>query len=160
MADPLTDLITQLISFVTTLSTIPNQLLELFAPRYPPLSSLFIVILAVGISAVMALISRKLVDTEKLARYTREVKAYSALKMQMAKSADRRIKMKVERNAKRMQKIQGSLTTMQMKPLLVTMIPMMLFFITLSGFYNYNRDTQDFIIVGPSSDPARGRIVL
>jgi uncharacterized membrane protein (DUF106 family) len=51
------------------------------------------------------------------------------------RTADSKLKLKYEKNASRMKKMQSELTMMRMKPLLITMLPLMLFFVVFSGIY-------------------------
>ncbi len=107
-----------------------------FPPTQPPLSSIFILLIAFLVSLFSTLISRLLIDTEKLQRLTRETKKYNQLRMQMLKTADTKLKLKYERNADRMRKMQSELTMMNLKPLLITFVPMIIFFAVFSNYYD------------------------
>lgn len=106
-------------------------------PTQPPFSSVFILIVAFLVSLTSTLVSRKMIDVDKLKRLTRETKKYQKLRMEMIKTADSKLKLKYERNADRMRKVQSELTMMNMKPLMIMFLPMILFFIVLSGFFRF-----------------------
>jgi uncharacterized membrane protein (DUF106 family) len=78
-----------------------------------------------------------MIDIDKLKRLTRETKKYQKLRMEMVKTADSKLKLKYERNADRMRKVQSELTMMNMKPLMIMFLPMILFFVVLSGFFRF-----------------------
>jgi uncharacterized membrane protein (DUF106 family) len=80
-----------------------------------------------------------MIDIDRLAVLTRETKKHNKLRMQSMKTADTKLKLKYEKNADKMKKMQSELTMMRMKPLLITMLPLMLFFVTFSGFYRSGR---------------------
>lgn len=106
-------------------------------PTEPPLSSIFILIVAFLVSLTSTLVSRKMIDVDKLRRLSRETKKYQKLRMQMLKTADTKLKLKYDRNADRMRKVQSELTMMNLKPLMIMFLPMILFFVVLSGIYNF-----------------------
>jgi uncharacterized membrane protein (DUF106 family) len=114
------------------------DILESFAPSQPPASSIFILIVAFFVSLFSTLISRLMIDVDKLQRLTRETKKYNKMRMQMLKTADTKLKLKYERNADRMRKVQSELSMMRLKPLMITFIPLMLFFLLFSNYYNWD----------------------
>ena len=109
--------------------------LDSFPPSQPPLSSIFILIVSFFISLGSTLVSRYMIDVDRLAVLTRETKKHNKLRMQSMKTADTKLKLKYEKNADKMKKLQSELTMMRMKPLLITMLPLMLFFVVFSGLY-------------------------
>jgi uncharacterized membrane protein (DUF106 family) len=76
-----------------------------------------------------------MIDIDRLGALTRETKKHNKLRMQSMRTADSKLKLKYEKNADRMKKMQSELTMMRMKPLLITMLPLMIFFVVFSGFY-------------------------
>ena len=106
-----------------------------FPPITPPLSSIFILIVAFIISLGSALVSRYMIDVDRLAVLTRETKKYNKLKMEAVRKADTKLKLKVDRLAEKNKKLQSELTMMRMKPLLITFIPLMLVFFAMAGIY-------------------------
>lgn len=119
-----------------------DSILNAIVPTSPPLSSLFILGLSFIVSLASSLLSRYMIDIDKLERLTRETKAYNRLRMQMMKTADSKLKLKYERNADKMRKMQSELTMMNMKPLLIMMIPLMAVFAMFSGYFSYTPVTE------------------
>ncbi|MFX0117439.1 MAG: hypothetical protein ACFFB3_23025, partial [Candidatus Hodarchaeota archaeon] len=72
------------------LDFVPSLVRE-FGPENPPGSSIFIAIIALALSLSLTLLSRYLIDIDKLARYTRETKAYNKMKMQALRTADKKL---------------------------------------------------------------------
>ncbi len=120
-------LVEMLNTFLTTLAAFP--------PRQPPLSSIFILIVAFFVSLGSTLISRYMIDIDRLTVLTRETKKHNKMRMEMMRTADTKLKLKYERNADKMKKLQSELTSMRMKPLLITFLPLMIFFVLLSNIY-------------------------
>ncbi len=114
-------------TFLTTLASFP--------PKDPPLSSIFILIVAFFVSLGSTLISRYMIDIDRLAVLTKETKKHNKMRMEMMRTADTKLKLKYERNADKMKKLQSELTSMRMKPLLITFLPLMIFFVLLSNIY-------------------------
>ena len=102
----------------------------------PPLSSIIILIIGFIVSLFSTLVSRYMIDIDKLKRLTRETKKYNQLRMQMLKTADSKLKLKYERNADRMRKMQSELTMLNMRPLLITFVPLIIFFAVFSGIFD------------------------
>jgi len=115
-----------------------NGIVGLIAPTNPPYSSLFILGVSFVVSLISALFSRRMIDIDKLERLTRETKAYQNMKKQMIRTADSKLKLKYERNADRMRKMQSELTMMNFKPMLFMMLPLMFFFAVFSGYYSWS----------------------
>lgn len=115
---------------------VPMTILESFPPTQPPFSSIFILFVSFCVSLFSTLVSRLMIDVEKLKRLTRETKKYQKLRMQMMKTADSKLKLKYERNADRMRKVQSELTMMNLKPILFTFIPLIIVFGFFANYYN------------------------
>ncbi|MHA1941370.1 MAG: EMC3/TMCO1 family protein [Candidatus Hodarchaeales archaeon] len=124
-----------LTNFFVNLINTSLTILQSFPPEQPPLSSIFILIVSFFVSLGSTLVSRYMIDIDRLAVLTRETKKHSKLRMEMMKTADTKLKLKYEKNADKMKKMQSELTMMRMKPLLFTFLPLMFFFVVLSGFY-------------------------
>ena len=125
--------------------------LQSFPPSDPPLSSIFILIVSFFVSLGSTLVSRYMIDIDRLTILTRETKKHNQLRMKSMRTADTKLKLKYEKNADKMKKMQSELTMMRMKPLLITMLPLMLFFVVFSGIY---RPTIEDGIVVKGSLPA------
>ncbi len=133
------------------------SLVRSFGPENPPESSIFIAIVALGLSLSLTLLSRYLIDIDKLARYTRETKAFNKMKMQALRTADKKLQLQVDRQSRRAKKMQSELMNMRMRPLMFYFIPLMIIFFSMSSHYNFNRGdviaTTDIELSGVSSGP-------
>lgn len=123
-----------------------NPILELIAPKTPPGSALFIVLVAFGTSVFSTLISRRFIDLKKLKLYTRKTKEYSRLQRKALRSQDPVLKKKLENQASTNQRMQSDLAKMRFKPLLYTMLPLILIFFALSSYYNTTSDQPDSLV--------------
>ncbi len=121
---------------IEDLMQVPNELLKFIAPAEPPFSSVFIGLVSIGLSLFSTYIIWRFTDVEKLRRYSEIMQEYMQLQKQVLKTADKKLKMKLEREQPRYQRIQSELFTMRMKPLMIMIIPMILFFVILGGYYN------------------------
>lgn len=126
-------------------------ILDSFPPSEPPLASIFILIISFFVSLASTLVSRYMIDIDRLGVLTRETKKHNQLRMKSMRTADSKLKLKYEKNASKMKKMQSELTMMRMKPLLITMLPLMLFFVVFSGIY---RPTIEDGVVIKGSLPA------
>lgn len=106
-----------------------------FPPETPPFSSIFILMVSFFVSLGSTLVSRYMIDTNRLAVLTKETKKYNKLKMQAVKKADTKLKLKVDRLADKNKKLQSELTMMRMKPILFTFVPLMLVFFLMADIY-------------------------
>lgn len=133
------------------------SLVKRFGPENPPGSSIFIAIVALGLSLSLTLLSRYLIDVDKLARYTRETKAHNKMKMQALRTADKKLQLQVDRQSRRAKKMQSELMNMRMRPLMFYFIPLMIIFFSMSSHYNFNRGeviaTTDIQLRGDSGGP-------
>jgi uncharacterized membrane protein (DUF106 family) len=128
-------LIDDIIVFFSSLLELPNILLATINLSHPPLSSIFIFCVAVGISIFSVSVSRKLIDTDKLKRMNVEVKRHNALKMKAMKGTDSKAIKKYELEKDEMGKVQSEMMKMRFKPMLFTIIPLMLVFTLMNGYY-------------------------
>jgi len=106
--------------------------------KYPPYSTIFVIMVSLGVSTFSTLLSRRLMDVDKLKRYTRETKEYNSLKMKAMRSQDRRLLKKIDDNKSRFDKMQKELFSMRMKPMMYTIIPLMLVFVIMNGYFGAN----------------------
>jgi uncharacterized membrane protein (DUF106 family) len=140
------------------------SLVRRFGPENPPGSSIFIAIVALGLSLSLTLLSRYLIDIEKLARYTRETKAYNKMKMQAMRTADKKLQLQVDRQSRRAKKMQSELMNMRMRPLMFYFIPLMIIFFSMSSHYSFNRGdviaTTEIELNGDSSGPTNADLQI
>jgi uncharacterized membrane protein (DUF106 family) len=130
------------------LEPLVNPILELIAPRTPPGSSIFIILIATLTTLFSTLVSRKFIDLKKLKLYTKKTKEFQKLQRKVLKSQDPILKKKVENQKATSQRMQSELMKMRMKPLLFTMLPLILIFFSLSSYYSNaaNDDKPDSLV--------------
>lgn len=122
--------------FISELLGFPDQILALIAPKTPPGSAIFIIVVSLGVTIFSVAISRKMIDITKLKRYTREIRDYNSLKMKAMRSQDRRLMKKVDDNKDRFTKIQSELMFMRMKPMMIQMLPLLLVFVIMNAYFS------------------------
>ena len=120
--------------FLSDLFNLPNAFLQI-VPNYPPYSSIFVIFASVAVSLLSTLITRRMIDVDKLARYSREAKEFQSLRMKAMRSQDRKLLKKVEDNEDRAKKIQSELMTMRLRPLLYTFLPIIIVFTLMNGYF-------------------------
>lgn len=121
--------------FVSDLLDIPNLILTEIASKYPPWSAVFVVGIALCVSLGTTLLSKSMIDIEKLKKYTKETKEFQKLKMKAVRSQDRRLLKRVEDNESRFNAMQKELMTMRMRPMLYQFIPLIAVFAIMNGFF-------------------------
>ncbi|MHA1329954.1 MAG: EMC3/TMCO1 family protein [Candidatus Hodarchaeales archaeon] len=137
----ITDVVIQMLASVQS----TTDIIESLVPTSPPWSSIFILVISFIVSLFSTLVSRLMIDIDKLERLTKESKKYNKLKMQMLKTADTKLKLKYEKNADRMKKVQSELSMMKLKPIMITFIPLMVFFVVFSSFFQWQIDAANQI---------------
>ena len=73
-------------TFLTTLANFP--------PETPPFSSIFILIVSFFVSLGSTLVSRYMIDIDRLGTLTRETKKHNKMRMEMMKTADTKLKLR------------------------------------------------------------------
>jgi len=128
------------------LNSIINNLLSLIAPHTPPGSSIFIIVVATLTTILSTLISRKFIDVKKLKLYTRKTKEFQKLQRKALRSQDPILKKKVENQKATSQRMQSELMKMRMKPMLFTMIPLLLVFFSLNSYYSNTQTNHESLV--------------
>jgi uncharacterized membrane protein (DUF106 family) len=103
----------------------------------PPGTSLIIIGVAIVISLGTNLISLRFTDKDQLKVYRRMQREFSSLRMKVQREGDKRLTRKFELLEKEMKRknVNQELQSMQMKPLLFIMIPMLVVFGLLNSFF-------------------------
>jgi len=130
---------------VQSLEQVINSFLSLIAPKTPPGSSIFIILIALFTAVFSTIVSRKFIDLKKLKLYTRKTKEFQKLQRKSLRSQDPILKKKVENQKPTSQKMQSELMKMRMKPMLFTMLPLILIFFSLSSYYG-NTKAPDSLV--------------
>ena len=123
-----------------------NSILNLIAPKTPPGSAIFIILVAISTSVFSTLISRRFIDLKKLKLYTKKTKEYRKLQTKALRSQDPVLKKKLENQSSTNKRMQSELAKMRFKPLLYTMLPMIIIFFALSSYYNPNTTEPDTLV--------------
>lgn len=103
-----------------------------------PYSVVTILLITVGMSAISALATRAVVDTKKLKRRMTEVREWQSAYTKAMRAKDQKV---IDRLKKKEQAIKNASAEMQkdnMKPLLITIVPFMLFYYIFWGVFDFN----------------------
>lgn len=103
------------------------------APYY--LTSLVILGISLSLSTLSSLLSRKIMDVKRLARYSKEIKKFKDLEKQVKESRDKKDTIKLKRKQKYIEKITRTVMWQRFKPMLIYFVPFMLLFIFLSSTF-------------------------
>ena len=99
------------------------------------------------IAVLMSLLTRVLVDVNKISRHQKEIKIHNENKKKAMDTADKKLWQKVQRREEYIKKIQSEMMIQQMKPMLVWFIPItVIFFLILyqSQFNNIIIETHKY----------------
>ena len=101
----------------------------------PPLSAVFILIVSMSITTVSNLASKRFTDVRRLNRYQAEVKQYQEMQKEAEKTQNEKLMRKVRRRKAYIERIQREMLTQRCKPSLIFLIPFLIVFQVLRGFY-------------------------
>ena len=102
-----------------------------------PGSTYFIILFNILIAVLMSLLTKTLINVEKISRHQKEIKVHNDNKKKAMDTADKKLWQKVQRREEYIKKIQSEMMIQQMKPMLVWFIPItMIFFLMRSAFIN------------------------
>ncbi len=110
---------------------------------------------AVLISAVMILITKKMVDQDKMREYKKKIKEYQK---KMREAREKNDKKALEKVNIRMMEVQKEMMMMSMKPMLYTLLPIILIFNWLR-YYEYLNNfiaTHGYLVALPFALPHVG----
>jgi uncharacterized membrane protein (DUF106 family) len=124
----------------------------------PPISTLFILGLSILLSIVISVVSRFVMDLDKINRYQKEIQLWNKAKAEAQRTANKRLYRKVKRKEKYIQKIQTKVMTERFKPMMFYIIPFFALFWILNGFYNgylplVAGETARYVVILPFSFP-------
>ncbi len=102
----------------------------------PPASTLFIIGLSLSLNLIVQLFNRLLVDQDRRKRSQMEIQKYQALVKKARKTGSKKLQVRVQRRQKYIQKLQSNIAKNQFRPTLYYIIPFLIFFQILNGFYN------------------------
>jgi uncharacterized membrane protein (DUF106 family) len=101
-----------------------------------PGSTLFILGLSLMLSVVISVVSRFVMDMNKLNRYQKEIATWNKAKAEAQRTANKRLYRKVKRKEKYIQKIQSKVMMERFKPMFIYMPGFFALFWIISGFFN------------------------
>lgn len=104
--------------------------------RYPPYAALFIMLVSVSISTTSNLAMKRFSDMRRLQRHQLEIKQFREMEKEAQKTQNEKLLRKVKRRKAYIDKIQRDQLGARCKPSLIFMIPFMLIFSILRGFYS------------------------
>ena len=126
-----------LLSFLDPVGEWFNMIFDAIGVLYPPGSTYFIIAFNIIIAVLMSLLTKALVDVEKISRHQKEIKIHNENKKKAMDTADKKLWQKVQRREDYIKKIQSEMMIQQMKPMLVWFIPItVIFFLMRSAFVN------------------------
>ena len=117
---------------------------------WPGIYAVFVVAIIVGVISVMA--QYVLVDQEKLRNLRQETSEYQKKMMQAQKSGSKKELRKLEAQKKRAQQQQSEMMGMTMRPLMLTFIPIVVFF----GWVRVQPEAAELVIDLPFTLPVFG----
>jgi len=106
----------------------------------PPLSALFIMGVSLFVSTLSNLAMRRFTDMRRLNRYQTEIKQHQEMEKEAKKTQNEKLMKKVKRRKAYIDRIQREQMTTRCKPSLLFLIPFMLIFTVLRGFYSWPLD--------------------
>lgn len=101
----------------------------------PPYSGIFIMLVSVAVSAMSNLAMKRFSDIRRLNRYQAEIKQFQEMEKEARKTQNEKLMKKVKRRKAYIERIQREQMTARCKPSLIFIIPFMLIFTVLRGFY-------------------------
>jgi len=92
----------------------------------PPVSTMFILLLSMGLSLLTSLANRFLTNQDQLRAWRREVAEWTAESKKAAKTGDKKLLAKVKKQQPQIMKIQSKMSWQSMKVSFIFMIPFLL----------------------------------
>jgi uncharacterized membrane protein (DUF106 family) len=108
--------------------------------NYPPYSALFIMFVSLFVSTLSNLAMRRFTDMRRLNRYQAEIKQFQEMEKEAKRTQNEKLMKKVKRRKAYIDRIQREQMTTRCKPSLIFLIPFMLIFQILRGFYTWPVD--------------------
>ncbi len=101
----------------------------------PPWSAIFIMLVSVFVSTMSNLAMKRFSDMRRLNRYQAEIKQYQEMEKEARETQNEKLMKKVKRRKAYIDRIQREQMSARCKPSLIFLIPFMLIFTILRGFY-------------------------
>ena len=104
--------------------------------RYPPLSTISVLIISIAVGLITIAVNYLLLDVEKLKNYAAEISEWKREMRQALASGDRKKLVKLRKREPYIRKIETELMAERFKPSLIYMIPLWIFFIIFAGVFS------------------------
>jgi uncharacterized membrane protein (DUF106 family) len=125
------------LSFLDPVGLWFKGIFESIGVLYTPGSTYFIILFNLTVAVLISLLTKLLIDVEKISRHQREIKTHQENKKKAMETADKKLWQKVQRREEYIKKIQSEMMFQQMKPMLVYFVPItIIFFLMRSAFVN------------------------
>jgi uncharacterized membrane protein (DUF106 family) len=102
----------------------------------PPYSIVFIITLAFLLTLITNIISKKRIDYDKMRQYQKVIKEYTDLQKEFLRTGDKKLEKKLGKMRYQYKTAQSEMMRMSFIPTMYTIIPIMIIFILLGGFYS------------------------
>lgn len=103
------------------------------APYY--LVSLAILGISFALTMTSSIISIKVMDVKRLARYSKEIKKFKELEKEVKQTGDKKGIIKLKRKQKYIEKITRTVMKQRLKPMAVYFVPFLILYIFLSSYF-------------------------
>lgn len=132
-----------------------DALVKLFGPyRDPPFSSLTVIGISIVVCLVTILANYLLIDVDKIRKYTTEINEWRFQMRQAILNNDRKQIMKLKKREAYIKSLEAEVTAQRMKPSLIFMIPLWVFFIIFATVFN--NPEYGYVVVTPFPVPFAG----
>ncbi len=103
--------------------------------KEPPMSAILITAVSITITIISNLAMKRFADIRQLKRYQAEIKEYQEMSRKAEQSQNEKLLRKIRRRKAYIDRIQKEMMTARCRPTLFFIIPFMLIFYMLSGYY-------------------------
>lgn len=121
--------------------------------RYPPLSTISVLAISLGVGLTTALANYILLDVKKLREYAQEITQWRREMRKALMNGNKKLTIKLRKKEPYIKKLEAELMAERMKPSLIFMLPLWLFFIIFSGAFATELNVVAFL---PFSIPFAG----
>lgn len=104
--------------------------------KQPPGSGIIVVLVSMTLTTISNLATKRFSDVRRMNRIQAEVKRYQEMEKRAKESGNEKLLRKVKRRKSYIDRIQRELMTSRCKPSLMFMIPMLIVFTMLRGFFS------------------------
>jgi len=118
-----------------------------------PLAAITILLIAAGMAIISAVATRALTDVDVMRRRMTEVREWQSAYTKAMRAKDQKAIDKLMKKKTTMDRAQAAMTKDQFKPMLLTIIPFLIFYYVFNGVFGYNLVT---IAISPITLPYIG----